>query len=109
MESNSGVTTVVDLSKFGPILGNRATAAKLRQDALADIGSGNKIVFDLASVESVSSGFCFELFGELYKQLQNDFGKSVSFRFSNSPNTHVIRTLVNNSLQAAVTQIRGVG
>ncbi len=74
------------LSPIGTDLASRRSAAQLRHNVVSALKCGNKVIFDLSGVVSISESYADELFGVLVLEYGiKDFFTVVSIRGA-SPN-----------------------
>ncbi len=73
---------VINLVEYGDTLSSRVLGARISSESLARIKADSNLVlmFDFTGVKSMSSGFSYELFGNIRKRLPNDFTKRVKVK-----------------------------
>lgn len=90
----------IDLASFGTSLGPRVVGQEICQKVLNDLqdAPGARIHFILEKIESLSSGFCFDLFGRLDQELGEGFLKRTKFSFGENPKTQILKNLISRSI-----------
>ncbi|WCL51484.1 STAS-like domain-containing protein [Leptospira sp. GIMC2001] len=72
-------------------LSSRNAASILRRNVEEEIGRGNRVLFDLSGVESISPSYCDELFAILAQNIgENSFARHVAFV---TPKRHLIESI----------------
>ncbi|WP_394701051.1 STAS-like domain-containing protein [uncultured Acetobacteroides sp.] len=70
----------VQFSIFSTNLSTRNLGAIIRESFISDLKNGNKVIFDLSNIESISNSFADECFGKLLISYQvNDLKSITSF------------------------------
>lgn len=77
----------IKLASYARTLGPRVLGQEILQQALKHIRTENEmnVVFDFEGLEGISSGFSYELFGGLQRELGSEFKNRVKIRFAANP------------------------
>lgn len=91
---------VYKLSDYGKTLGPRFLGQKLCIDAEKFLreSDSNNVTFDLVGIKSLSSGFCFDLFGKLYDLFSLQFNNKVKIIFSEDKESNFLKIIIKNSI-----------
>lgn len=90
----------VKLSEHGDRLAPRVLGREIKSEILEEVDANSSVLFDLDGVESMSTGFAKELFGELRNDLSGDFPDRVRFEFGSS-DENVLKRAIARGLKAA--------
>ena len=90
----------IELAKYGRTLGPRVLGRELAIDIANYLSSNNynKVLISFDGVESISSGFSFELFGLLFDKFQTDFSKRITLDFGMADNKGTLSTIIKESI-----------
>lgn len=95
--------TTIKLIEHGKNLTARVLGIKIKDLAIKRlISEGEILVFDFTGVNSMSTGFAKELFGELALSLGKDFPKKIRFDFGE--NRDIFLSAVSRGIQASVSK-----
>ena len=92
----------IQLSDYGTTLGPRVLGIKIKDQILDKFESENEIIFDLTGIQSLSTGFSKELFGELFVKLGQDFNKRVKFKLDGGSNNERLLKIINRGISNSV-------
>ncbi|MFP8487629.1 STAS-like domain-containing protein [Gracilimonas sp. Q87] len=92
----------IKLSEYGKTLGPRVLGVKIKNELLGKIENVTEIQFDLTEVKSLSTGFCKELFGELYIEMGEDFKSKVKFKLDGAENNERLLKIINRGISSSI-------
>lgn len=106
MSSTSSIqkTKIIDVAKHGHVLGPRTLGKKIANDLLEDIQNepNTVFVFDMKDMNSLSSGFCYDLFGTLHSILGDEFTQRIKISFGNNPNKNILLSIIFRAISSHV-------
>ncbi|MAL17147.1 DUF4325 domain-containing protein [Gracilimonas sp.] len=92
----------IKLSEYGKTLGPRVLGVKIKNEILEIVEKEAEIHFDLTDLKSLSTGFCKELFGELYIELGDDFKSKVKFKLDGAENNERLLKIINRGISSSI-------
>jgi hypothetical protein len=95
---------IIKLSDHGKTLGPRVLGFKINQQVLSKIDVETEILFDLSEINNLSTGFCKELWGELYLKLGDDFSKKIKFKFDDQSDKEALIKIINRGISSSMNR-----
>lgn len=92
----------IKLSEYGKTLGPRVLGVKIKNEILSKCENETEIEFDLIDLKSLSTGFCKELFGELYIEMGEEFKSKVKFKIDGAENNERLLKIINRGISSSI-------
>ncbi len=96
----------IKLIDHGSHLNSRVIGVEIRDDILNEIKKQDDlvIVINLEEVNSLSTGFCYELFGHLFLELKSNFSNRIRVEFKENKNKDLLKFSINNAIKTAINK-----
>jgi len=98
----------IKLSDYGASLGPRVTGEEIKNLVLQELAKDPTLVinFDFTGLRSISSGFAFELFGQLSRIMGKRFFEVVKLKISETDDPELAKTIVREAISRGADIVR---
>ena len=91
---------IIDLSKYGPVLGSKTVGDEIYQKIKSEISKDEKVTIELSGIKSMATFCAKQIFGKLYIELGSKaFYDRITLKGADSDLKTIIQIGIQNALE----------